>query len=146
MFVKWSLNQLVLQISTIWRSVTDAIFSWERDMNLSTLLSKAFQTYSWNMATHCTSLQSYCWKFQPRIKIWSNVAKSFTPDRTWRNKEHWIRTEMQKAADAADISVLFFSAGADFWAILGHFWAISAILGHFWANLGNFGSFLGYFG
>ena len=37
-------------------------------------------------------------------------------------------------ADAADISVLFFSAGANFWAILGHFWA----------NLGNFGSFLGY--
>ena len=54
--------------------------------------------------------------------------------------------EMQKAADAADISVLFFSAGANFWVILGHFWAISAILGHFWANLGNFGSFLGYFG
>ena len=45
-------------------------------------------------------------------------------------------SEMQKAADAADISVLFFSAGANFWAILGHFWA----------NLGNFGSFLGYFG
>ena len=30
-------------------------------------------------------------------------------------------TEMQKAADVADISVLFFSAGANFWAILGHF-------------------------
>ena len=43
---------------------------------------------------------------------------------------------MQKAADAADLSVLFFSAGAKFWAIL-------EILGHFWANLGNFGSFLG---
>ena len=57
-----------------------------------------------------------------------------------------VLTEMQKAADAADISVLFFSAGANFWAILGHFWAILAILGHFWANLGNFGSFLGYFG
>ena len=54
--------------------------------------------------------------------------------------------EIQKVADAADISVLFFSAGANFWAILGHFWAILAILGHFWANLGNFGSFLGYFG
>ena len=37
-------------------------------------------------------------------------------------------SEMQKAAD---ISVLFFSAGANFWAILGHFWAILAILGHF---------------
>ena len=43
--------------------------------------------------------------------------------------------EMQKVADAADISVLFFSAGANFWAILGHFWAI----------LGNFRSFLGHF-
>ena len=51
--------------------------------------------------------------------------------------------EMQKVSDAADISLLFFSAGANFWAILGHFWAI---LGHFWANLGNLGSFLGYFG
>ena len=48
-------------------------------------------------------------------------------------------SEMQKAADAADISVLFFSAGANFWAIL-------AILGHFWANMDNFGSILGYFG
>ena len=37
--------------------------------------------------------------------------------------------EMQKAAVAADISVLFFSAGANFWAILGHFWAI------FWQNM-----------
>ena len=46
------------------------------------------------------------------------------------------QAEMQKAADAPDISVLFFSAGAKFWAILGHFWAI----------FGNFGSFLGYFG
>ena len=44
-----------------------------------------------------------------------------------------VDTEMQKVADAADISVLFFSAGANFWAILGHFRAILAILGHFWA-------------
>ena len=40
-------------------------------------------------------------------------------------------TEMLKVAYAADISVLFFSAGAKFWAILGHFWAILEILGHF---------------
>ena len=33
--------------------------------------------------------------------------------------------EMQKVADAADLSVLF-SAGANFWAVLGHFWAILA--------------------
>ena len=46
---------------------------------------------------------------------------------------------MQKVADAADISVLSFSAGANFRAILGHFWAILAVLGHFWANLDNFG-------
>ena len=44
-------------------------------------------------------------------------------------------TEMQKAADAADILCYFFSAGANFWAILGNFWAI----------LGNFRSFLGHF-
>ena len=42
---------------------------------------------------------------------------------------------MQKVADAADISVLFFLAGANFWAILGNFWSI----------LGNFRSFLGHF-
>ena len=42
-----------------------------------------------------------------------------------------MMTEMQKVADAADISVLFFSASA-------HFWAILAILGHFWANFGSF--------
>ena len=54
--------------------------------------------------------------------------------------------ESQKRANRANQLVLFFSAGANFWAILGHFWAILAILGHFWANLGNFGSFLGYFG
>ena len=48
-------------------------------------------------------------------------------------------SEMQKAADAADISVLFFLAGANFFI----FGPICAILGHFWAN---FGSFLGYFG
>ena len=55
---------------------------------------------------------------------------------------------MQKVADAADISVLFFSAGANFWAILGHFWAILAILGHFWPFLVIFGLFwviLGHF-
>ena len=49
------------------------------------------------------------------------------------------KAEMQKVADAADISVLFFSAGANFWAVLGYFWAILAILGHFWANLSYFG-------
>ena len=52
---------------------------------------------------------------------------------------------MKKVADAADISVLFFSAGANFLAILGHFWASLAILGPFWANLVNFGLILGYF-
>ena len=48
-------------------------------------------------------------------------------------------TEMQKVGDTGDISLLFFLAGANFWAIL-------AILGHFWAILGNFGSFLSYLG
>ena len=68
-----------------------------------------------------------------------------------------VLSEMQKVADAADISVLFFSAGANFWAILGHFlghfgsfWVILgpfwAICGHIWATLGHFGSFLAIFG
>ena len=45
---------------------------------------------------------------------------------------------MQKVGDTGDISLLFFLAGANFWAIL-------AILGHFWAILGHFVSFLGHF-
>ena len=69
-----------------------------------------------------------------------------TTEETMEDGIFQLCPEMQKVADPADISVLFFSAGANFWAILGHFWAILAILGHFWANLGNFGSFLGYFG
>ena len=47
--------------------------------------------------------------------------------------------------DTGDISLLFFLAGANFWAILGNFRAILAILGHFSAILGHFVSFLGHF-
>ena len=64
-------------------------------------------------------------------------------------------SEMQKAADAADISVLFFQLVlifGPFWVIFGPFWQfwvifgpIWAILGHFWTILGNFRSFLGHF-
>ena len=56
-----------------------------------------------------------------------------------------VVAEMQKAADAADISVLFFKLVLIFGqllVILGHF----GNFGSFLANLGNFGSFLGYFG
>ena len=74
---------------------------------------------------------------------WRNITLVLTDPPIWHTD---LPSEMQKVADPADISVLFFSAGANFWAILGHFWAILAILGHFWAKLGNFGSFLGYFG
>ena len=62
---------------------------------------------------------------------------------------------MQKAADAADLSVLFFQRVlifGPFWVIFGALWQfwvifgpIWAILGHFGAILGNFGSFLGHF-
>ena len=45
---------------------------------------------------------------------------------------------MEKGGDTGDISLLFFLAVANFWAI-------SAILGHFWAILGHFVSFLGHF-
>ena len=54
-----------------------------------------------------------------------------------------VKTEMEKVGDTGDISLLFFLAGANFWAILGHFWAILAILGHFWAILGDFRPFFG---
>ena len=47
-----------------------------------------------------------------------------------------LRAKMEKVGDTGDISLLFFLAGANFWAISGLFWA----------NVGNFGSFLGYFG
>ena len=47
--------------------------------------------------------------------------------------------EMEKSGDTGDIFLLSFLAGANFWAILGHFWAILAILSHFWAIIGNFG-------
>ena len=49
-----------------------------------------------------------------------------------------VEPEMEKGGDTGDISLLFYLAGANFWAIsaiLGHFWAI---LGHFWAILGHF--------
>ena len=38
-----------------------------------------------------------------------------------RARPEGSESEMQNVADAADISVLFFSAGANFWTILGHF-------------------------
>ena len=50
---------------------------------------------------------------------------------------------MQKVADPADISVLFFSAGANFWQFWVIFGPIWAILGNFWAILGNLRSFFG---
>ena len=63
--------------------------------------------------------------------------------------------EMQKVADAADITELFFQLVLIFgplWVIFGPFWQfwvifgpIWAILGHFWAILGNLRSFLGHF-
>ena len=50
-----------------------------------------------------------------------------------------------KKWEILEIYLCYFLAGANFWAILGHFWAILAILGHFWAILSHFGSFLGHF-
>ena len=53
---------------------------------------------------------------------------------------------MQKVADAADISVLFFSAGANFgpfWVIFGPFWQFWVIFGPIWAILGHFWAIFG---
>ena len=49
------------------------------------------------------------------------------------------QSEMEKVGDTGDIYLLFFLAGANFWAILGNFRAILAILGHFGAIMSNFG-------
>ena len=61
----------------------------------------------------------------------------------------WIRSKMQKAADAADIPVLIFGP---FWVIFGPFWQFWVIFGQFWVIfgqfwviLGNFRSFMGHF-
>ena len=51
------------------------------------------------------------------------------------SRKRYMSSEMQKVADAADISVLFFQLVLIFGPFLGHFWAI----------LDNFGSFLGHF-
>ena len=56
-----------------------------------------------------------------------------------------LQQRCKNSGDTGDISLLFFLAGANFWAILailGHF---GAILGHLWAILGNVRSFLGHF-
>ena len=61
-----------------------------------------------------------------------------TTEETMEDGIFQLCPEMQKVADPADISVLFFSAGANFWAILGNLWVI---LGNFWAILAIFGNF-----
>ena len=48
---------------------------------------------------------------------------------------------MQKVGDTGDISLLCFLAGANFWAILGHFGNFGSFLchfGQFWVILGHF--------
>ena len=44
------------------------------------------------------------------------------------------------------ICAIFFSAGANFWAILGNFWAILGHLGSFWVILGHYGPYWVIFG
>ena len=41
------------------------------------------------------------------------------------------------------VPLAMFFICANFWVILGHFWAILALLGHFWAILSHSWSFLG---
>ena len=53
-----------------------------------------------------------------------------------------VNTEMQKVADAADISVLFFFQLV---LIFGPFWQFWVIFGSLLAILGNFWAILGYF-
>ena len=58
-------------------------------------------------------------EYQLRKHSWSMGISDSYPN---------LKSEMQKVGDTGDISLLFFLAGANFWAILGHFWAILAIL------------------
>ena len=54
--------------------------------------------------------------------------------------------EMQKAADAADISVLFFQLVlifGPFWVVFGPFWQFGVIFGLFWVILGHFWAIFG---
>ena len=79
--------------------------------------------------------------FQPVLRL-----LNLFPSRHCNSDPGGEKTEMQKVADPADISVLFFQLVlifGPFWVIFGPFWVIFgpiwAILGHFWVNLGNFG-------
>ena len=56
------------------------------------------------------------------------------------------QTEMQKVGDTGDVSLLFFLAGANFWAIFGPCWQFWVIFGPFWAILCRFGLFWVIFG
>ena len=50
-------------------------------------------------------------------------------------KKHCFQSELQKRADRADQSVLFFLAGANFWEKQAKNCAIMSILDYFWSIL-----------
>ena len=68
-----------------------------------------------------------------------------TTEETMEDGIFQLCPEMQKVADPADISVLFFSAGANFWAILGNFGSFLGQFGQFWVIFGLFWVILGHF-
>ena len=70
-----------------------------------------------------------------------HVNEGYMTTRLYYDQSVWIKLAHRLYSDFQ-----YFLDGANFCAILGHFWPILAILGQFWTNLGNFGSFLGYFG
>ena len=73
-----------------------------------------------------------------------------TTEETMEDGIFQLCPEMQKVADPADISVLFFFQlvliSGQFWVILGPFWQFWVIFGSFWTILGHFGAILGHFG
>ena len=137
----------IITISTSFISFTKCFTSFSRFQPFHWSGFTGFPTFT--LSCICPSFTSDklstspCFSYQvPLQRVGSTHTLSTDP--TWAatvnaEQSHFLfRSEMQKAVYAADISVLFFSAGANFWAIL-------AILGHVWAIMGNFRSFLGYF-
>ena len=93
------------------------------------------------------------WWRSPRFARWTWLWGSWRPQ-WWRSPQTlspWSRRRCslsissptgQSCKNVPTVPTswcYFFSAGANFWPILGHFWATLAIWGHFWANSGNFG-------
>ena len=77
----------------------------------------------------------------PEVSVKASKPQLLTVDRNNTRYRRVSIAEMQKVADAADISVLFFQLVlifGPFWVIFGPFWQFWVIFGPIWAILGHF--------